>query len=173
MTAILCAFLTLAGCFESKFPLSSSQSSSIDEKLVNYWISMPKGENQDKIALAIFTFNENEHLVSWKEGEENEMIITRGFITKIKKRKIINLQNIKSSEKKDRTYVFFKYDFNDKGNLLAYILLDDSSLLKNKDFKSSEDFYAFMEKNIEKDELFDKPIEFRPINKIDFKMIPQ
>jgi len=34
-------------------------------------------------------------------------------------------------------------------------------------------FYAFMEKNIEKDELFNKPIEFRQINKIDFGMIPQ
>ena len=33
--------------------------------------------------------------------------------------------------------------------------------------------YAFMEKNMEKDKLFNKPIEFRQKNKIDFGMIPQ
>jgi len=68
---------------------------------------------------------------------------------------------------------FFKYDLDDKGNLFVHILLDDSSLLKNKEFKSSEELYAFMEKNIGKDGLFDKPIEFRQTNKIDFGMIPQ
>ena len=171
LIAVICIFSILTGCFESKVPLSSSQSSRIDEKLVNYWISIPKEKNENKISLAIFKFNENEHLVIGREGKENETIITRGFITKIKNTKIINLQNIKSLEKSERTYVFFKYDFNARGNLLARILSADSPLLKNKEFKNSEAFYAFMEKNIEKEGLFDTSIEFKLTNEIDFGMI--
>jgi hypothetical protein len=84
-------FSTLIGRFESNVPLSSSQSSRIDEKPVNYWISIPKEGNGKKIFLAIFKFNENEHLISWKEGEKNETIIARGFITKIKNINIIDV----------------------------------------------------------------------------------
>ena len=80
----------------------------IDEKLVNNWISIPKKKDEKKIALAVFKFNENEYLVCWQEGEKYETMITRGFSTKIKNIKIVNVQNVKTLDQDDRTYLFFQ-----------------------------------------------------------------
>ncbi len=82
----------------------------------------------------------------------------------------MNLQNITSLEKKDRTYVFVKYDFNEKGNLVINILSNDYDSLKGKKFKSSKDFNDFVQKNISQKGLFGDSIEFKPTKEIRFEI---
>jgi len=115
---IMAIFLVsiLAGCYESHIPLSTSRYAVINKKLVGYWVSVPEAKDEKKIFLAIFKFNENEYLVSWRGGED-DTTLARGFITKIDNTNIMNVQNIKSLEKDDRSYVFFKYDFTDHDDL--------------------------------------------------------
>ena len=160
-----------AGCYESPIPLSSSRSAVIDEKLAGYWLSVPEAKDEKKIFLAVFKFNENEYLVSWREGED-DTILARGFITKIDNTNIMNVQNIKSLEKDDRTYVFFKYDFTGHDNLRVRILSGETSLLKNKKFKSSKEFYSYIKKNLGNDELFGKTVMFKPAKKISLEITP-
>lgn len=162
-------WVILNGCYESQIPLSSSQASKIDIKLVNYWVSIPKKPGDSKILLAIFKFNENEYLITWKESNGDTML-TRGFITDIGNTRILNIQNIRTLDKKDRTFVFFKYQFDNRGNLLARILSDDNSLLKDRTFKSPEEFYAFIKKNLDNEKLFGEIVEFKRGGKFDIEI---
>jgi len=161
--------LCTIGCYESKVPLSTTPSSKIDLKLINYWGSIPKDENDTKYKLAIFKFNENEYLISWRENQ-GETEITRGFITKIDNLKILNIQNIDTLDKKDRTYFFFKYMINDKGIFKVQILSDANLLLKDKKFNSPEEFKKFIKKNIKNKKLFGEVVEFKPIEKFDIEI---
>jgi len=169
---VLIPILFLCGCYESGVPLSKKPSSKVDTRLVRSWTSIPMNNNDKVISLLLKQFNENEYLVAWKEGEGNETIIAKGFNSKIKNTNIINLQNIESLDKKDRTYVFFKYDFNVKGNLIINVLSDGYANLKEVEFKSSKDFYDFVQKNISQNGLFGDSIEFRPAKDIRFEINP-
>lgn len=160
--SVLISILFLSGCYESEVPLSESLSSKVDARLIGSWISIPENSNDKSISLLIQKFNENEYLVVCKEGENHETVFARGFSTRINNTNIINLQNIETLEKEDRTYVFFKYDFNVKGNLVVNILSDDYADLKRMKFKSSKDFNDFVQKNISQKGLFDDDIEFKP-----------
>ncbi len=152
-------FFFTYGCYVSEFPLSSATTSKIDSKLVNYWISIPKKDDDKKIRLAIFKFNDHEYLINWKEGND-ETLITRGFITEINDVKIINVQNIRDLDEKERTFVFFKYSIADNGILRTQILSGTSELLKGRKFDSSEEFAAFIKKNINNKDLFGAELEF-------------
>ncbi len=170
--ALLFVCIFIAGCYESTVPLSSPKTSKIDKKLVNYWRSIPEEKDEKNILLAIFKINENEFLLNWQEGNDGNTIMARGFITKINNTNIINVQNIASLKKNERTYFFFKYTMNNLGNLRVQILSDDSPLLKNKKFKSSEKFYNFIKENISNDKLFGRIIKFKPIKNFKIKIIP-
>ena len=169
---VLIPILFLSGCYESKVPLSKSPSSKVDTRLIRSWISIPNDNKEKRISLLLRKFNENEYLIAWKEGEDDETVIARGFTTKINNTNIINLQNIESLEENDRTYVFSKYDFNEKGNLLINILSDDYANLKGKEFKSSKEFSDFVQKSISQKGLFGDSIEFKPTKEISFEINP-
>lgn len=169
---VLIPILFLSGCYESNVPLSRSPSSKVDTRLIRSWISIPNDNKEKGISLLLREFNENEYLAAWKEGEDDGTVIARGFTTKINNTNIINLQNIESLEKNDRTYVFVKYDFNEKGNLVVNILSDDYANLKGKDFKSSKEFNDFVQKNISQKGLFGDSIEFKPTREISFEINP-
>ncbi len=166
---ILFMFLFITGCFESEVPLSGP-SSKVDKNLINYWESIPTKDNSKKILLAVFKFSESEYLFNWAEEGIDETIIARGFTTEIKKIKIINVQNIKTLDIKEKTYHFFKYAFNKDGILIVSILSENSPLLKNRTFKSSETFLSFIKANIESKGLFDNTIEFRPAGKLNINI---
>ena len=169
---VLIPILFLSGCYESKVPLSKSPSSKVDTRLIRSWISIPNDNKEKIISLLLRKFSENEYLAAWKEGEDDGTVIARGFTTKINNTNIINLQNIESLEKNDRTYVFSKYDFNEKGNLVVNILSDDYANLKGKKFKSSKEFNDFVQKNISQKGLFGDSIEFKPTKEISFEINP-
>ena len=141
---VLIVISSLWGCYESEVPLSKKPSSKVDMKLIGSWRSIPRNDNDGAISLLLKQFNENEYLVAWKEGKDGKTLVARGFITEIRGTHIINLQNIESLDKKERTYVFFKYGFNEKRNLVVNVLSDDFAKLKRKKFKSAKDFYDFV-----------------------------
>ena len=167
---VLIPTLFFYGCYESEVPLSKSPSSKVDTRLIGSWISIPKDNEEKGIALLVQKFNENEYLIAWREGDYEEIVIARGFNTKINNTNIINLQNIESLEKNDRTYIFIKYDFNEKSNLIVNILSDDYPSLKGKKFKSSKDFNDFVQKNISQKGLFGNSIEFKVAKEISFAL---
>ena len=172
MFLALIPILFLCGCYESKTPLSRSPSVKVDTRLIRSWTSIPNGNKEKVISLLLRKFNENEYLAAWKEGEDGGTVIARGFTTRINNVNIINLQNIESLEKNDRTYVFARYEFNEKGNLVVNILSDDYANLKGKDFKSSKEFNDFVQKNISQKGLFGDSIEFKPAKDISFQINP-
>lgn len=167
---ILFPILFLYGCYESQVPLSETPSLIVDSKLIRNWINIPKNKNEKDLSLLLRKFNEEEYLVAWKRGEDDETVIARGFNSKINNTNIINLQGIDTLENKDRTFVFFKYDFNEKGNLVINMLSNDYANLKGKKFKSSKEFADFVQKNISQIGLFDDSIEFKPTKEISFEI---
>ena len=171
LSVILIHMLFLGGCYESEIPLFKKPSSRVDTRLIRSWISIPDKNKEEAISLLLRKFNENEYLVSWREGEDDKTVIARGFDTKIENTNIINLQNIRSLEEKERTYVFFKYDFDEKGNLVVNMLSDDYADLKDKIFKSPRDFRRFVRENISQEGLFGNSIVFKPAKDIDFEII--
>jgi hypothetical protein len=169
---VLVAISFLWGCYESEVPLSKKPSSKVDMKLIGSWRTIPRNDNNRAISLLLKQFNENEYLVAWKEGKDGKTLVARGFITEIRNTHIINLQNIESLDKKERTYVFFKYGFNEKGNLVVNVLSDDFAKLKRKKFKSAKDFYDFVQENIAQNGLFGDSIEFGSTGHIRFEINP-
>jgi len=151
-------------------PLSKKSSVKVDPGLIGNWISIPIN-NEKSISLLLRMFNDNEYLVAWKEAGDSETIIARGFSTKIHNTDIMNLQSIISMDKKERTYVFFKYGLNEKGDLIVSILSDDFAGLKGKKFKRSKELNDFVRLNISQNGLFGDSIKFKPINEINFGII--
>jgi len=162
--------LLLSGCYESEIPLSEGPVSEINTRLINSWKSIPDEPTEDIISLMVWKFNDNEYLLSWKESMDDEAIIARGFDTRINETNMINLQDIKSFEENDRVYVFFKYLFNEKGNLLVNILSNDYHKLKGKKFRSSKEFHDFIQENIEDEGLFGDSIEFESTDELNFEI---
>ena len=160
---LLIPILFLIGCYESEVPLSEQPSLKVDNRLIGSWISIPKDSKEKPIALLLQKFNENEYLVVWREGDYDPIRMARGFNTKINNTNIINLQNIELIEANKRTYLFIKYDFNEKGNLIINFISDNYPGLKGKKFKTSEAFNNFVRKNISKEGFFEEIIEFKAV----------
>ena len=167
---LMITILLLSACYESKVSLLKSPSSQIDTGLIKSWKSIPNDNDGKTVSLAIWKFSETEYLIAWEEEGESEKVLARGFTSKIGNEKIINLQDIKSLEDDDRKYVFFKYEFNENGNLVVRILSDEYEKLKGKEFKSSREFHNFVQKNIAQEGLFGDKIEFKEANKIGFEI---
>lgn len=163
--------LFFTGCYDSEVPLSGTPTLKVDNRLIGSWISIPGDSREKEIALLLQKFNENEYLVAWKEGDYDEIVIARGFDTKINNTNIMNLQGIESIESNKRTYIFIKYDFNEKGNLVTNLISDDYPGLKGRKFKTSEAFNNFVLKNISREGFFSKAIEFKAANEISFAFL--
>jgi hypothetical protein len=174
----LIATLFLCGCecYLSVVPLSESPSTKVDAKLLGSWVSIPNDYKEKGSILLLQIFNANEYLVLWKEDGDEGLAMARGFSTKINTTNIMNVQLFESLEINKRKYVFIKYDFNEKGNLVVNVLSNKYQGLKGKEFKSSKDFNDFIQENISQKGLFDKSIEFKAVKEIELsishKIIP-
>ncbi len=160
----------ISGCYESELPLSKP-SSKVDLRLINSWVSIPGDKNDGEILLVFRKFNENEYLIAWKEGND-ETLITRGFVTRVRNTDIINVQNINSLEKKERTYLFFRYNFKEDGNLVVSIISDDFPGLNNRKFKTSKALKKFVRKNMSKKGFFGEEIAFKVTKEIGIEINP-
>ena len=162
--------LFLHGCYESAVPLSETPSLQVDGRLIRNWTSITHDKTEAAISLSILKFNDNEYLVTWKDGDDNETVLARGFTTRVGNTNIMNLQGVQSLEATERTYVFFKFDINQDGNLVVCILSNDFDELHDRKFESSREFNDFVRKNIGSSGLFDEDIEFRPTGEFRFEL---
>lgn len=158
---VLSSVIFLYGCYESEIPLSKYPQSKVDERLLGSWTSITDGAEFDvKTYLIVQKFNENEYLIAWKEGGDDDSNIKRGFNTKFNNINIMNLQDIIDPEDGERTYTFSKYEINEKGHLVVGILSEDYANLDKMKFKSSKELYNYVKKNISKNGLFEDSLEF-------------
>jgi len=152
----------LPGCFESKVPMASSEKSKIEPKMVGDWIGVVEEKDKQKpFRLRIAKFNEREYFVTWAQKGE-DAVTTRAYAVNVGDLLIMNVQNIDpAAEDDERTFLFFKYKISADGSLVVQILDGDCPLLKEKTFKTSAEFMAFMKKNIGDKTLFADPMTFK------------
>jgi hypothetical protein len=166
----LCCFLFVCGCYESQFPLSSSDTSRIDERLVKSWIQQTSQKNDDPYRVVIRKFNEHEYVVAFSDMQDKEAQLVRAFTTMIDSAAVINLQGINSLAPKDRTFLFFKYVITPQGNLRVWMIDKESPLLRGRTFAAQAELYAFIKKNIHNDTLYREAWEFKPAEGIKLEM---
>jgi hypothetical protein len=163
---LVCIFLS--GCYASQIPLSNYKDSTIDDRIINRWVLVTERGVDYKIKLAVLRFNDNEYFICWKDTRINDTgyvtTLARGFTTEMGKINIMNVQFLSDTKKENEIvpYFFFKYSFNEKGNLLINLLPEE--FFKDEKFETSKQLYEFIERNIDNRDLFDDdaPIEFEP-----------
>ena len=171
---IACLFslcLLCAGCYESKYPLSSADASRIDGRLLKHWVEEQQSPGEKRYRASIFKFSEKEYLVAFSRDNETATI-ARAFTTMIGAVSVLNLQGIESQDPANRTYVFFKYGVTPDGLLQTWMISRDSPLLKDKAFSSQRDFATYIKKNIHDKRLFGDMRIFKPVDGMDIKLFP-
>ncbi len=158
--AALVLVVILAGCYESKIPITNDLGARIDPQLVGSWKSVKTKTNVSEYLLVIYKLNEREHLMSWRDSDDNETVITRGFISRFNTVSILNLQNVKSMDDDRRKYMFFKYKI-DNETLVVAMLSEDYGDLRGREFTSETEFQAYIQKHLAQKDLFEDVVEFK------------
>ena len=166
---IIC--LLCSGCYESKYPLSSSGIARIDTRLLKTWLeeNPPAGDKPRRVA--IFKFNQTDYTVVF--GSDNDTAtVARAFTTMIDSVPVLNMQGIESEKPSDRTFVFFKYAFLPDGSLQTWMISSESPLLENTKFSSQAAFAAYIKKHIRDGRLFGELRRFKPAESASLKIVP-
>ena len=168
---MIIAGMLLASCYESAFPLSSSEESRIDGRLLKSWVEKPQSPGEKPYRAAFFRFSEKEYFVTFS-NDAGSAAIARAFITRVGTVSILNLQGIGSEKPADRTFVFFRYSFGSDGSLEVRMMSSESPLLKDKRFSSQADFAAYITKHIQDERLFGPAKLFKPASSLGLKLSP-
>ena len=102
--------LLFSGCYESKYPLSSSDASRIDTRLLKGWVEEAQSPGDKPYRVEICKFNDREYFVAFC-NDNGTATIARAFTSMIGNVPVLNMQGIESGKPEDRTFVFFKYCF--------------------------------------------------------------
>ena len=168
---IIC--LLCSGCYESKYPLASSDASRIDARLLKTWIEEPQSPGDKPYKVAIFKFSEKEYFAAFCNDNDNgTATITRAFTTMIDSVAVLNMQGIASEKPSDRTFIFFKYAFSPDGSLQTWLINRESPLLENTQFSSQAAFAAYIKKHIHDGRLFSELRRFKSANNASLKILP-
>ena len=158
--------LCVPGCYVSDVPLSSSEESAIDSELLGGWIEVVKpneetGERAElPILVGITQFNDHEYLACWQEAAGPDSTVARAYSVTVGDAKILNVQLI-VRDQPHGAFMFFKYAFLDKDRLVLQMMNGGSPPLKDKEFKTSEEFMAFIKEHLADETLFGEPVEFK------------
>jgi hypothetical protein len=158
-----------SGCYESKYPLSSADTSRIDERLLKGWVEQPQNPGDKPYRVEICRFSEKEYFVAFS-NDNGTATIARAFTTMINNVPVLNMQGIESADPKDRTFVFFKYDFAPDGTLQTWMISSDSPLLDKRAFPSRAAFGAYIKKHIHDKRLFGEMQRFKPVDGMHLKL---
>jgi hypothetical protein len=168
LTSVLILFV--CGCYESQFPLSSSDTAGIDERLVKCWLEQTDKKKDSPYRVVICKFNDYEYFIAFSDSPGKEAALARGFTTVINDVSIINLQGIESLASKDRTFLYFKYIITPQGNLRVWMIDKESPLFKNITFANQAELYAFVKKNVRNEALYSAVWDFKPAKGIRLNM---
>ncbi len=159
---LLTAFL-LGACYESRVPLASSKDSTIDQNLIGKWRGkLKRAVIQDEVPaeLLILQFNHNEYYVKYQVGKSGKVDHhnLRAYIVMVDGVPFINVQNLDSLKEDERTFIFFRYSVSED-SVLTLKMVSDSFVKTN--FRTSDKLYKFIEKNLNNEKLYEKPIQFK------------
>lgn len=159
LPVLILSIFMVSGCYESRVALSEAPSYSIDQDLTGHWIAQGDSAKDPVLKLVVMPFDQKQYLISWQDSDE--LLICRGFVSKLKQMKIMNVQNVMSIEKKERTFVFFEYSLSDKDTLIVKMISDETKALKNKLFNTSSELAEALEKAGKSGLVFEDPIIFK------------
>jgi hypothetical protein len=170
---LLLSLLTLAGqgCYESPFPLASSDREGIDARLLGSWIEAAAPRNDTPYRVVIHPFNDHEYLIAFTDSPGGKAILARGFITTMDGVAIINLQGIDSLKPTDRTFLFFKYRITAQGDLETWMIDHDSKLLEGVQLTDQAALYDFVQHHVRDPALYMPVRVFKPAEGVSTNLV--
>ncbi|MBW2146936.1 MAG: hypothetical protein JRG73_14305 [Deltaproteobacteria bacterium] len=162
---LLVSFL-LGACYESRVPMALSKDSTIDLNLIGKWKGILKlAETLDEVTaeMQILKFNDNEYYVSYNAGTNGNIDHSnlRAYTVMVDGVPFINVQCIDDMKEATRTFMFFKYSVSGDRVLTLELVSDD--FVKTK-FKTSDELYEFIKKNLNNEKIYEKPVRFKLFN---------
>ena len=150
---LLPLFMYLCGCpYESDFPLSRSNETDIDKKLLGKWkLQTEKGEQSG--TLTIYQFNEHEYLILLLGEGEKDVALVRAFGTTINGHKFLNIQDINSLGGTKGKWYFVNYSISDDKLMYKYV---KDILFENKNINCSKELRSFVKNNLQKKSLYNE-----------------
>ena len=149
----LLAIPFLSGCpYVSEVPLSASEDSVIDGRLLGAWSAVDEEGNRtsEEGMVTFIQFNKHEYLIVLTKGDEVQRI--RAFVTEIEDYTFLNCQEIKNHGRKRTRYIFIEYKFESPDEVLLRIVEGE---LFEKQFQTSEALFDFLQSNVDNSKLYD------------------
>lgn len=109
VTALICLFLPLWGCYESRFPLGPPEAAT-ETRLIGNWRCVQGDEDNEKpFVLTIMSFDEKQYYAGLAmEGEKT--LHYRAFSTPVRGTTLLNVQEIEAApEPAKRKWFFVRY----------------------------------------------------------------
>ena len=102
--------LSLWGCYESRFPLGSPETGTLDTALLGTWRCVQGGEEQNKpFLITAMPFDEKQYYVGL-DTEGEKAVHYRAFSAAVKGITLLNLQELDpKSATSERKWVFIRY----------------------------------------------------------------
>ena len=171
---LLLSLLMLAGqgCYESPFPLASSDREGIDARLLGSWIEVADSQKDSPYQVVIHPFNDHEYLIAFTDAPGGKAVLARGFITTMDGVAIINLQGIDSLKPTDRTFLFFKYRITAQGDLETWMIDHDSKLLEGVQLADQAALYDFVQHHVRDPALYMPVRIFKPAKGVSMNLVP-
>ncbi|MFB3132933.1 MAG: hypothetical protein ACE10K_10475 [Rhodothermales bacterium] len=154
---VLVLFFVLCGCLESEVPLSSSDQSIIDPRLIGRWELIETEEDEGPAGMLVLQFNDHEYYVEYYYERDDgtvefpDTLRFRAYTTPIDGALFANLQCIGCDE---RTFIFYRYAVSEDGLLTVRAV--EEELFKSATVETSEALYAFVKENLDKEALYDE-----------------
>jgi hypothetical protein len=170
--SLVAVCLLLSGCYESKYPLSSAETSRIDARLLHSWVEQARTPGDKPYRVEINKFNDREYFIAFC-NDNGTATIARAFTAMIDSVPVLNMQGIESEKPEDRTFVFFKYAFSPDGSLQTWMISSDSPLLEKNKFSTQAAFAAYIKKYIHDERLFGEMQRFQPVDDMHLKLFSE
>ena len=107
---LISAVLSLWGCYESRFPLGSPETGTLDTALLGTWRCVQGGEEQNKpFLITAMPFDEKQYYVGL-DTEGEKAVHYRAFSAAVKGITLLSLQELDpKSAAAERKWVFIRY----------------------------------------------------------------
>ena len=170
--AISMTFLFMvSACFESPVSITSPPSEKVDNTLLGYWVSKSHSPTEPPLKLVIMPFDQNQYLLTWQDG--TEIFNARGFASILNGQQYMNIQNVMSTDPKERTFVYFQFSLPSPKSLSVKMISSDTASLKDKTFSTSQQLAQTLTNTKKSDIKFEDPILFERTPAFKFEAVKE
>jgi len=152
--------LITSGCESAIIPMGDSDDVPVDHRLVGQWVS--EMEDEDRVFLDVWAFNETEYYVEWTEEEEDsETARLRAFATDVKDMMFLNVTCVACDDDEQGDWYFVEYDV-DQDEVLRLNLIEDNHYRDAMgDMTRARDIRNYIKKHMNEADFFDdEPAHF-------------